>query len=89
MTDETTIKQEAPTGDEDEGGAYDLALFMKQRCAGFAYLLDNTAGIIGTINTEDMEGIAQIAKDIAEKAGELFERVKAEVLEASNAKKEA
>jgi hypothetical protein len=89
MTDQTTIAQEAPTDDEDEGGAYDLALFMKQRCAGFAYMLENTAGIIADISSEDMEGIAQIAKDIAEKAVELFERVRLEAMKADQSQKEA
>ena len=89
MTDETTIKQEAPTGDEDEGGAYDLALFMKQRCAGFAYLLENTTEHVGYIESKEAEGIAQIAKDIAEKAVELFERVQMEYRQSLEAKKEA
>jgi len=87
MTDQTTITQETPTGDEDEGGAYDLALFMKQRCAGFAYLLETTAEGVVFINAENVEGIAQIAKDIAEKAAELYECVRAEGREATKTKK--
>ena len=87
MTDQTTIAQEAPTDDEDEGGAYDLALFMKQRCAGFAYLLETTAEGVVFINAENVEGIAQIAKDIAEKAAELYECVRAEGREATKTKK--
>jgi hypothetical protein len=89
MTDQETTTQEAPTGDEGEGGAYDLAYHMKYRCAGFAYLLENTAESVGFINGKDVEGIAQIAKDIAEKADELFEHIRLERLEASNEKKEA
>ena len=87
MTDQTTITQETPTGDEDEGGAYDLALFMKQRCAGFAYLLENTSEHVGFIETKDVDGIARLAKDIAEKADELYESVRAQRLEATKTKK--
>jgi hypothetical protein len=88
MTDQT-IAQEIPDDDEDEGGGYDLAYDMKYRCAGFAYLLENTAEHVGFINGKDVEGIAQIAKDIAEKAVELYEHIRLERLETSNAKKEA
>jgi hypothetical protein len=89
MTDQTTIKQETAPSDEDEGGAYDLALFMKQRCAGFAYLLENTSENVGFIERKEAEGITQIAKDIAEKAVELFERVQVEYRQSVEAKKEA
>jgi hypothetical protein len=88
MTDQTTITQEAPTGDEDgDGGAYDLALFMKQRCAGFAYLLKNTSEHVGFIETKDVDGIARLAEDISEKADELYECVRAEGQEAAKTKK--
>jgi hypothetical protein len=89
MTDQMTDQTEAPPSDEDEGGAYDLALFMKQRCAGFAYLLENTTENVGYIESKEAEGITQIAKDIAEKAVELFERVQMEYRQSVEAKKEA
>ena len=87
MTDQTTTTQEAPDDDEDKGGDYDLAYHMKQRCAGFAYLLENTAEHVGFIDGKDVEGLAQIAKDIAEKAAELYECVRAEGREATKTKK--
>jgi hypothetical protein len=88
MTDQTDT-QETPDEDEDEGGAYDLALSMKHRCAGFAYLLENTSENVGFIERKEAEGITQIAKDIAEKAVELFERVQMEYRQSVEAKKEA
>ena len=91
MTDQTTNTAEARNDDEEYGvgGAYDLAFRMKDRCRGFAYLLENTAEHIGFIDDKDFEGIARLAKDIAEKAVELYERVRLEGLEASEAKKGA
>jgi len=89
MTDQTTTTQGAPDDDEDKGGDYDLAYHMKQRCAGFAYLLENTAEHVGFIDGKDVEGLAQIAKDIAEKAVELYECIRLGHLEAANAKKGA
>jgi hypothetical protein len=91
MTDQTTNTEKTPTDDEEYGvgGAYDLAYHMKYRCEGFAYLLENTAEHVGFVDGKDVEGIAQIAKDIAEKAVELFERVRLDGIEASKAKKEA
>jgi len=90
MTDQTDTTK--PPNDDKEygiGGAYDLAYRMKYGCEGFAYLLENTAEHVGFIDGKDVEGIAQIAKDIAEKAVELYECVRREGLEASEAKKEA
>lgn len=85
MTDQTTISQEEP--DDEEGGDYDFAYYMKYRCAGFAYLLENTAEHVGFIEGKDVEGIAQIAKDIAEKAVELYEHIRLGRLEARKGKK--
>jgi hypothetical protein len=91
MTDQTTNTEETPNDDEEYGvgGAYDLAFHMEDRCRGFAYLLENTAEHVGFIDGKDVEGIARLAKDIAEKAVELFDRVRLEGMEAIEAKKEA
>ena len=91
MTDQTTNTEKTPNDDGEYGvgGAYDLAFHMKDRCRGFAYLLENTAEHVGFIDGKDVEGIARLAKDIAEKAVELYERVRLEGIEASEAKKGA
>jgi hypothetical protein len=54
---------------------------MKQRCAGFAYLLENLAEVVGYIEGAEIEGIARLAKDIAEKASKCYEIVRAESIE--------
>jgi hypothetical protein len=47
---------------------YNKAIYMKQRCAGFAYLFENLAEAAGYIERAEIEEIARLAKDIAEKS---------------------
>jgi hypothetical protein len=77
MTDHTDT--EALTADEAaEVSAYEQSLEMKHRTACLAHLMERTAGDAGYIEGDEIEGIAQFAKDIAAKAAECHETIRTE-----------
>lgn len=73
----SNARHETDTEDREDR-AYELALYLRNRCRGFACLLEAAFEHQTGFDFEEGEGIAQLAKDIAETAGECFELIRAE-----------
>lgn len=63
-----------------EESASDLAVINRERARGFAALLREASEHSASFDHEDFRGVARIARDIAERTNEVYEVLRAEML---------
>ena len=73
---QTAAPQPEPDENDDNDKSYDLALCQKQRCAGFAFMLESVVEHNNYVDCDALEGVVRLAHDIAEKAEQLYECVR-------------